>query len=461
MNAIRTINLTKQILLISFVFFLSCKKQTEVSSPPQKPLSENAFFSRAKISANQSDRDLVDTIIDFCKRADDISHFSDAVINKYGYPKWDLTMTLQNENGLKTLFVPVVDSADRVRLIISAYQQSKDKFLFKMIAKDMQHPGLPKSSNDNKVFTQQSLAGIFNSFEKRVIELKNIPNSPSSNIETRGLGFTFSWLCWTESWMDETGGFFMTNTKCSYTITFTPDAYGGIASVPDLPEIGGGGSGGGGDFEKHTDPVQEIKNEMKDECLNTVLSEVTDTKLKSLIAVLFNSTFGGTPGNFTIKFSENPNLLTENGLYPDQARGYYIRTQNIWVIEMNPKFASISAKESLAAAMIHEIVHSFIGLYKEFRGGQGSTILNNFQAHTFMYKEWIDKMRDILVEVYDMAPRNAVALSCFGLSDILSKEGVPIKEIDDFLFDKYKVRIKDVNEVGELYEKGTYGEKCK
>jgi hypothetical protein len=78
-----------------------------------------------------------------------------------------------------------------------------------------------------------------------------------------------------------------------------------------------------------------------------------------------------------------------------------------------------------------------------------------------MYKEWIDKMRDILVEVYDMAPRNAVALSCFGLSDILSKEGVPIKEIDDFLFDKYKVRIKDVNEVGELYEKGTYGEKCK
>jgi hypothetical protein len=267
MNAIRTINLTKQILLISFVFFLSCKKQTEVSSPPQKPLSENAFFSRAKISANQSDRDLVDTIIDFCKRADDISHFSDAVINKYGYPKWDLTMTLQNENGLKTLFVPVVDSADRVRLIISAYQQSKDKFLFKMIAKDMQHPGLPKSSNDNKVFTQQSLAGIFNSFEKRVIELKNIPNSPSSNIETRGLGFTFSWLCWTESWMDETGGFFMTNTKCSYTITFTPDAYGGIASVPDLPEIGGGGGGGGGDGGDGIDPCanaeQEALNQLK------------------------------------------------------------------------------------------------------------------------------------------------------------------------------------------------------
>lgn len=459
MNTIKTISVAKKLLLISFIFFLSCQKQTEVSTPTQKSLSENAFFSRAKISANQIERDLVDTVIDFCKHADNISHFSDAVINKYGYPRWDLTMTLQNENGLKTLFVPVVDSADRVRLIISAYQQSKDKFHFKMIAKDMQQPGLPESSNDNKVFTRQSLAGIFNSLEKQVIALKNIPNSPSSNIETtRGLGISVSGVCWSIFWVDENGGVFVTNWQCSYTIRVTQSAYGWISSnVPDLPEIGGGGGGGGGGIEE----VQEIKNEMKDPCLNTVLSEVTDTKLKSLIAVLFNSTFGGTPGNFTIKFSENPNLLTENGLYPQQARGYYIRSQGIWAIEMNPKFASLSAKESIAAAMIHEIVHSFISLYKEYRGGQASSILTDFQAHTFMYEQWIDKMRDILIEVYGMAPRNAVALACYGMSDILQKENVPIKEINDFLIDKYKVSVKDCVEVGELYENGVFGEKCK
>ena len=267
MNAIRTINLTKQILLISFVFFLSCKKQTEVSSPPQKPLSENAFFSRAKISANQSDRDLVDTVIDFCKRADDISHFSDAVINKYGYPRWDLTMTLKNENGLKTLFVPVVDSADRVRLIISAYQQSKDKFLFKMIAKDMQQPGLPKSSKDNKVFTSQSLVGIFSSFEKRVIALKNLPNSPNSDIETNsGSNVSIYWECWSESWMDEKGGFFVTNTKCTYTIIITPPAYGSIVSELDVPKIGGGdgdGGGGGGEQDPCANAEQEALNQLK------------------------------------------------------------------------------------------------------------------------------------------------------------------------------------------------------
>jgi hypothetical protein len=264
MNAIRTINLTKQILLISFVFFLSCKKQTEVSSPPQKPLSENAFFSRAKISANQSDRDLVDTVIDFCKRADDISHFSDAVINKYGYPRWDLTMTLNNENGLKTLFVPVVDSADRVRLIISAYQQSKDKFLFKMIAKDMQQPGLPKSSKDNTVFTSQSLVGIFSGFEKRVIALKNLPNSPNSDIETNsGSNVSIYWECWTESWMDEKGGFFMTNTKCTYTIIITPPAYGSIVSELDVPKIGGGDGDGGGGGGDNTDCITSCEVELE------------------------------------------------------------------------------------------------------------------------------------------------------------------------------------------------------
>jgi hypothetical protein len=250
------------------------------------------------------------------------------------------------------------------------------------------------------------------------------------------------------------------------TCTFFPvqNNYSICSGVSDqelLPSDPGGGGGAPTAPAKSTKTVQEIKNEMKDPCLNTVLSEVTDTKLKSLIALLFNSTFGGTPGNFTIKFVENPNLLTENGLFPAQARGYYVFSQDIWVIEMNPKFASISAKESLAAAMIHEIVHSFISLYKEFHGGQASSILTDFQAHTFMYKQWIDKMRDLLIEVYGMAPRNAVALACYGMADVLNKEGVPIKEINDFLIDKYKVSVKDCDEVGELYEQGTHGGKCK
>ena len=126
---------------------------------------------------------------------------------------------------------------------------------------------------------------------------------------------------------------------------------------------------------------------------------------------------------------------------------------------MNPHFASVSSKESIAASMIHEIVHSFIFFYKEYNGG--TSLLSNFKSHTIMYQQWIDKMRDILIEVYGMGPRNAVVLACAGLADVMTKEGVPIQEIDDFLIGKYNVSIKQAIEVAEEYEKGNYGEKCK
>jgi hypothetical protein len=232
----------------AFIFLMSCKKENETLIKPTQEIKNKSFFTRIEPSGIQRPKDIIDTVISICKIDDLSSHFSDVVIRKYGYPRWDLAMMLKNENGLKTLLVPVVDSADRVRLIISAYQQSNDKFLFKMIAKEMQQPGLPKYSRDNKVFTSQSLAGIFNSLEKQVIASKNLSNSPSNEFETNSSNITISWICWTEMWVDENGGFFMTNTKCSYTMIFTSSTYGSIASVPDLPEIGGGGgSGGGGD----------------------------------------------------------------------------------------------------------------------------------------------------------------------------------------------------------------------
>jgi len=172
MSGIRKINLAKQVLLVSFIFFMSCQKQKDVSSPTQKSLSDNAFFSRAKISANQSDRDLVDTIIDFCKRSVDISHFSKAVIEKYGYPRWDLTISLSNANGLKSLFVPVVDSSNHVQLLILAYQESKEHVVFKFVAKNTPQDRLPLGTSDGKTFTKEGLVGIFNVLDKRVTALK-------------------------------------------------------------------------------------------------------------------------------------------------------------------------------------------------------------------------------------------------------------------------------------------------
>jgi hypothetical protein len=217
--------------------------------------------------------------------------------------------------------VPVVDSADRVRLIISAYQQSKDKFHFKMIAKDMQQPGLPESSNDNKVFTRQSLAGIFNSLEKQVIALKNIPNSPSSNIETtRGLGISVSGVCWSIFWVDENGGVFVTNWQCSYTIRVTQSAYGWISSnVPDLPEIGGGGGGGGGnDYQNIRSTI--INSVNTDD--NIISREIIEsTNRRRVLTYVQKIIEGGFPFGWWRYDSE------------DKVISIYNETKKVWEIE--------------------------------------------------------------------------------------------------------------------------------
>jgi len=462
MNSIKSFSCQKIWLIITFISLVSCKKQADISPNQTILKNENAFFYREKVSPSANEKDLVDTIINFCKKGDSTAHFSNKIIAKYGYPQWNLALPISNANGLKSLFIPVVDTGSRVQLIIFAYQDSRKHVIFKFIDRNTEQTQLPKASADSRIFCKESLTGIFGALDKSVAAARIPKNSAMENIKSNGTYVTS--LCWSKSVIYGDGSLEVWNTQCSYQIFITP----GISRNSGLPDALIGvyediqvvGDGGGG-FQEDNDPVDEIINEMKNDCLKTILSEVTNTKLKSLIATLFNSTFGGTPGNFTIKFIENPNILTDNGLYPRQARGYAIISQNIWVIEMNPKFAPISAKESIAAALIHEIVHSFLSLYKEFRGGQASSILTDFQAHSLIYKEWIDKIRDILIEVYGMGSRNAVALAGYAIADVLFKENVPIKEYNDFLIDKYKVSVKDCNEVGELYEKGEFGEKCK
>jgi len=261
MNTIRAINVTKQILLISFVFFLSCKKQTEVTSEPQKTMTNNAFFSREKISTKQSDRDLIDTIIDICKRADNNSQISKAVIAKYGYPKWDLTITLSNANGLKSLFVPVVDSSNQVQLLILAHQDSKEHVVFKFITKNTPQPRLPLGTSDGKTFTNESLVGIFNVLDKRVTALRAQSNSSSENVKTNG-GVTVIETCWYYSWTDAEGGVYVTNTQCSYKVLFS--GYKDITAAQNLePFLEGGGGGPPADPNPCANAEKEALNQLE------------------------------------------------------------------------------------------------------------------------------------------------------------------------------------------------------
>lgn len=302
MKSLQAFSLSKLVLIITFISFVSCKKQSDSISNQSISKNTNAFYYREKVSTSIYERDLVDTIIGMCKKADSTAHFSSKIAIKYGYPQWDLAVTIGNSNGLKSLFIPVIDTGTQVQLLIFAYQVNPQQVIFKFVDRNTMQTQLPKANGDSRVFSKESLIGIFGALDKSVAASRVPRNSSMEQIQSNGT--YISSLCWLISWHYEDGSVGVLNSQCTYQVIITP----GVSATSGLPEamigvyedIQAGDPGGGGDRDSFS--KKEIKNEMTNPCLNVVLNEITDSKLKSLIATLFNSTFGTNGHNVNIKF---------------------------------------------------------------------------------------------------------------------------------------------------------------
>ncbi|MEI8110196.1 MAG: hypothetical protein WCH59_04325 [Chitinophagia bacterium] len=274
MNSIKSFSCQKIWLIITFISLVSCKKQAEISPNQTILKNENAFFYRGKVSPSANEKDLVDTIINFCKKGDSTAHFSNKIIGKYGYPQWDLALPISNANGLKSLFIPVVDTGSRVQLIIFAYQDSRKHVIFKFIDRNTEQTQLPKASADSRIFCKESLTGIFGALDKSVAAARIPKNSSMENIKSNGTYVTS--LCWLISAVYEDGSVAVVNSQCSYQIIITPDNAGrkpglanGLIGVYEDVQVGdGGGSSYQGSYQ---------------DMLNTILNSVnTDVDIISI-----------------------------------------------------------------------------------------------------------------------------------------------------------------------------------
>ena len=249
MNSMKSFRYQKIWLIITFISLVSCKKQADISPNQTILKNENAFFYREKVSPSANEKDLVDTIINFCKKGDSTAHFSNKIIAKYGYPQWDLALPISNANGLKSLFIPVVDTGNRVQLIIFAYQDSRKHVIFKFIDRNTEQTQLPKASGDSRIFCKESLTGIFDALDKSVAAARIPKNSSMENIKSNGT-YVES-LCWLISWHYDDGEVGVLNPQCSYQIIITPDNAGrkpglanGLIGVYEDVQVGDGGGGG-------------------------------------------------------------------------------------------------------------------------------------------------------------------------------------------------------------------------
>ena len=234
------------LFITSSIFLNSCRKETQITTSVY--VQNKGFFTRSTLlihadlsegfiqSNNTSSiiavnkNDVIDTILTLLKEEDLKKQFINKIVDKYGYAQWNYSLILKNENGLKTVITPIIDSTNKVKSIILAYQQDINKADFKIIDRKTKQTKLPYyGDRDAKTLTQVSLEGIFQSLEKKINQVNNTSSNATlkSNDATKSNGVQFSFECWYYVSYDYMS-IAISNTQCSLSIIFTPSALGNI-----------------------------------------------------------------------------------------------------------------------------------------------------------------------------------------------------------------------------------------
>lgn len=232
-----------------------CKKQDAFHQQQETYVQNAQFFSRYETDADRTLKpDFIDTIINLMKVQDLKAKFTPQVLASYGLPKWNQSIALANENGFKTLVIPVADSNAKVSLLIFAYQTSPDNVRLKFIDRTTVQDKLPLNGTpDKKLFTKNTLTGLFNSLQEKVES-----SSKQKEIVLNDYAYT---RCWSYSYIYPDLSLTVVAWQCVTNVVVTSSPYFELTSAPTITNEnnGGGGGGGGGSssYEKSEEQVME------------------------------------------------------------------------------------------------------------------------------------------------------------------------------------------------------------
>lgn len=221
-------------------------------------------------------------------------------------------------------------------------------------------------------------------------------------------------------------------------------------------------SGGGdpGSYAADLVSVDTISNQLTDTCLLAIINKITNAKLKNQITKLFQQTYIGYGQYVHLKLLQNSNLVDNVG-DPLFAKSYLLQQNQEWDITLNDNFTDSSSREYMAAVILHELVHSFISMYKE----QNGVPLTDFDQHQHIFERWVNQLRDAFVEIYGISSIDATALALQGMDDVLTQEVGPgqysfKQKYIDFANTKYNMDLYNARAIFDQYKSGTKGTKC-
>lgn len=350
------------ILLALIAVIYSCRKA--VSEEQQRRVDETVFYrneSLKPVFSSLNNGYATDANLDFVikkyKELDNIERFSGELKDKFGLPLWDIAIALKNENGLRTIVVPLEKKYEGKEALLFAYFDTENDVRFKLVDNKRPHKLLPRHTDvEGKTFTIDALNWLFETARNNKQKYANtIGNSKNPENATIVNGVYVEWECWWSYGWTEDGGFWTTNTNCRYTIRFTGTSTKTMDANDDVGGGGGGGGGGGTSGGGYMTKKDSIINLLQGyPCAQSLLNEIVDCDdvTKQVLKDVF-----GVDVAPSIKFISNSNL-------PDSIAGQ-AGSENgslanyMALIELNPKYLN-GSKDYIAATIIHESIHAYI-----------------------------------------------------------------------------------------------------
>lgn len=235
-----------------FLIFSSCAKEILINNNP--PINDR-FFSRNKgisnglIKSNSVgsfvNTDIVDTIISELKELDIDNKFSKKIENLFGLPKWNYYLKVNNNNKFNSVFIPVVDSSNKINMLIFAYQNDLHQTVYKFVNRNTVQSKIRKFGDPNAtLFTQQTLDGVYKYLESKVKNDSIIGDTNSEIIKSNSINsknikaneYYIFYTCWSYNWAysDENGTVYVGATipQCTITISMTNETASDIIGDP-------------------------------------------------------------------------------------------------------------------------------------------------------------------------------------------------------------------------------------
>lgn len=211
--------------------------------------------------------------------------------------------------------------------------------------------------------------------------------------------------------------------------------------------------------------IENIFTDFTNPCIIAAKNKLPDNMLKIFAKELLIQSEQHEP--WTFSFSEDPTVVDDQGLKTFGASSPDT-VNKIWNIRLNPHFWTKDSvpnpnQEIAGYAILHEMVHGFLFIYKK---KYGLDVINNFNTHRVMFTNFITVMSKTLQNAYGISAADATALSLQGLDDALKRYASGAVVVyqsfyNQFCIDHYGMSLQDARGIYQQYMDGPdKGTKC-